>query len=450
MRAWLENTFRLAANGTDVRTEVRGGVVTFLTMSYIVFVQPGVLAGVGMDFGAVMVATCVSAAIATFVMAFGANYPVALAPCMGENFFFVAVVAGTVTGTAVPWQVALAAVFVSGVLFLILSLFRLREAIFHSIPQSLMYAIPAGIGMFIAFIGLQQAGLVVAAPGSLVRLGDLSAGPALLCLFGLLVTSALLAIRVRGALLWGLLATTVAGLPSGLTSWQGVLAPPPDPTPVLLQLDLAGLLDVAMLPVVAIFLFMVLFDTIGTLAGVGRQAGLVKDGKLERAGRALLSDAVGTTAGALLGTSTVSSYIESAAGVTEGARTGLASVVTGTLFLLARFCFPLVQMVGGGGEVADGVFLHPVTAPVMILVGWMMMRSVREIAWEDAREAIPAFLVIVGMPLTYSIADGLALGFVAWPLLQLVTGRGRRVPVLVYVLAVLLGGVFVLKAGAGG
>ncbi|MBM4063735.1 MAG: NCS2 family permease, partial [Planctomycetes bacterium] len=387
------------------------------------------------------------AALATFVMAFAANYPVALAPCMGENFFFVAVVTGAVTGRPVPWQIALAAVFASGALFLILSLFRFREAVFAAIPRSLLAAIPAGIGLFLAFIGLQQGGLVVGAPGSLVKLGDLSAPPALLCLFGLVLVAALLALRVRGALLWSLLASTLVGLPFGLTSWRGAFAVPPDPSPVLLQLDLRGLLDVAMLPVVAIFLFMVLFDTIGTLAGVGQQAGLVRDGKLERAGPALLADAVGTTAGALLGTSTVSSYIESAAGVAAGARTGLASVATGVLFLLALFCFPLVQMVGGGVEVAPKVFLHPITAPVLIAVGWMMMRSVREIDWEDPRESVPAFLLIAGMPLTFSIADGLALGFVAWPLLRLLTGRGREVPWLVYVLAVLLGGVFALKAG---
>jgi AGZA family xanthine/uracil permease-like MFS transporter len=368
---------------------------------------------------------------------------------MGENFFFVAVVAGGVTGRPVPWQTALAAVFVSGVLFLLLSLFRLREAVFHALPRSLMAAIPAGIGLFIAFIGLQQGGLVTGAKGSLVRLGDLSAGPALLSLGGLLLTAVLIALPVRGALLWGMLATTLLGLPFGLTTWHGVFAAPPDPAPVLLQLDLGGLLDLALLPVVAIFLFMVLFDTIGTLAGVGRQAGLMHGGRLERAGPALLSDALGTTVGALLGTSTVSSYVESAAGVAEGARTGLASVVTATLFLLALFCFPLVQMVGGGVEVG-GTFLHPATAPVMIIVGWMMMRSLRDVAWADARESIPAFLVVIGMPLCYSIADGLALGFIAWPLLRLLTGRGREVPVLVWVLAVLLGGVFVLKANVGG
>jgi len=449
VNALLQRLFKLEENQTSVRAEVRGGVVTFLTMSYIIFVQPGVLSGAGMDFGAVMVATCLASALATFVMAFGANYPVALAPCMGENFFFVTVVLGVVTGAAVSWQAALAAVFVSGVLFLLMSLFKLREAIFDAIPLSLKFAIPAGIGVFIAFIGMQQGGLVVAAKGSMVKLGDLSSGPALLTLFGLVLISVLMTLKIKGAILIGLIVTTLAGLPFDLTAYHGVVDLPPDISPVFLQMDLKGLLDVAMIPVVVIFLFMVLFDTIGTLVGVGQQAGLMKDGKLERVGRALLSDAVGTTAGAMLGTSTVSSYIESAAGVSAGARTGLASVICGILFLLALFFYPLVQMVGGGVEVAPKVFLHPVTAPVMILVGSMMVKAVKHIPWDDPSEAIPAFLIILGMPLTYSIADGLALGFIAYPLLKLCSKKGREVSVLVYVMAVLLGGVFVLKATMG-
>jgi adenine/guanine/hypoxanthine permease len=446
----LQGLFKLKENETTIRTEVRGGVVTFLTMSYIIFVQPGVLASVGMDFGAVMVATCLASALATFVMAFGANYPVALAPAMGENFFFVTVVAGVVTGSAVSWQIALAAVLLSGVIFLILALFKVRQAIMDSLPSSLKYAIPAGIGVFIAFIGMQQGGLVVAAPGSMVRMGDLSSGPALLTLFGLILISVLLVLKIKGAILWGLLAATLLGLPFELTSYHGIVDLPPDISPTFMQLDLKGLLDITIIPVVIIFLFMDLFDTIGTLVGVGQQAGLMRDGKLPRAGRALLSDAVGTTAGAMLGTSTVSSYIESATGVAEGARTGLASLVTGLLFLLALFFFPLVQMVGGGVQVAEGVFLHPITAPVMILVGSMMIRSVKEIPWGDHSEAIPAFLVILGMPLTYSIADGLALGFIAYPLLKLFSGKGREVSSLVYIMAVLLGGVFVLKAVLAG
>ncbi len=445
MRELIERIFQLTARGTSLRAEARGGVVTFLTMSYIIFVQPMVLQAAGMDFGAVMVATCLASAFATLVMAFGANYPVALAPCMGENFFFVSVCAGAVTGAPVPWPAALAAVLASGVLFLLLSAFRFREAIMEKLPLSLKHAIPAGIGLFIAFIGLQQGGLVRAAPGSMVGLGDLGSGPALLTLGGLVFTGVLLSLRVPGAFLWGLLASTAAALPLGLAEWHGLFSAPPSLAPVLFKLDLASLLDAAMIPVVVIFLFMVLFDTVGTLVGVGQQAGLMKDGQLERAGRALFSDAAGTTAGALLGTSTVSAYIESAAGVAAGARTGLASVVTAALFLLAMFCFPLVQMVGGG-VVIGGVPYHPITAPVLILVGSMMVRMIAHIGWDEPSEAIPAFLVIAGIPLTYSIADGLALGFVAYPLLKLLSGKGRQVPGLVYLMAALLCGVFVMKA----
>jgi AGZA family xanthine/uracil permease-like MFS transporter len=442
----LERWFGLSRAGTSVRAEVRGGLVTFLAMSYIIFVQPAVLSGAGMDFGAVMVASCISSALATLVMALWANYPVALAPCMGENFFFVSVVAGVVTGSKVPWQTALAAVFVSGMLFLLLSLVKLREALIDRLPASLKFAIPAGIGLFIAFIGMQNLGLVVAAPGSMVRLGNLASGPVLLGLGGLLLCAVLMALRVAGAMLWSMMAVLAAGLLLGFIRWQGLVDLPPDPRPVLLQLDFAGLLDLAMLPVVVLFLFMVLFDTVGTLVGVGQQAGLMKNGTLERASRALVADAVGTTAGALLGTSTVSSYIESAAGVAAGARTGLASVVTALCFLAALFFYPLIKMAGGGVVLADGRVLQPVTAPVLIAVGAMMLSSARHIGWDDFSEALPAFLVLAGIPLTYSIADGLALGFVAWPIIKLLSGRARQIPWLVLVLAVLLGGVFVMKA----
>jgi len=437
----LERYFRLSEHGTTVRREVRGGLVTFLTMSYIIFVQPAVLGMAGMDPGAVMTATCVASALATLIMAFGANYPVALAPCMGENFFFVSVAGLTVAGTQVGWRGALGAVFVSGVLFLALSLFKVRERIFAAIPGSLRHAIAVGIGVFIALIGLKEGAIVVDAP-AFVGLGDLSQGAPLLTLFGLVLTAVLLVRRVPGAILIGLVATALAGLPFGLVTYPGgaPVSAPPSLAPIALQLDLGVLLAPGMAGIVLVFLLMVLFDTIGTLTGVAEQAGLMKEGTLPRAGRALLSDAVGTTAGALLGCSTVSSYIESAAGVAEGARTGLASVVTALLFLGALFFAPVVQMVGGGMIVAEGAPpLHPVVAPVMILVGAMMATGVRRIEWDDPTESIPAFLVIVGMPFTYNIATGLALGFIAYPLLKLLAGRGREVSWLVYV----LGAVFV-------
>lgn len=455
----LERLFRLSEHGTSVRTELRAGLVTFLTMSYIIFVQPAVLGLTGMDAGAVFTATCLASAVATLLMAFGANYPVALAPCMGENFFFVTVAFLSVGGTAVGWQGALAAVFVSGVLFLALGLFRFREAIFAAIPPALRHAIAVGIGVFIALIGLHDAGIVVKAlnpanpldPGPLVTLGDLSQPAPLLALFGLVLTAALLARRVRGAILIGLLGTAAAGLVASaalgldppLVAYPGgsPVGMPPSLAPIAFQLDLGSLLRPGMAGIVLVFTLMVLFDTVGTLTGVAQQAGLMKDGKLPRVGRALLADACGTTVGALLGCSTVSSYIESASGVAEGGRTGLASVMTAALFLLALFFGPIVQMVGGGTVMAMGDGLpvlpvNPVIAPVLVLVGAMMVQGVRHIPWDDWTEAVPSFLVIVGMPFTFNIATGLAFGFLSYPLLKLLAGKGREVGWLLYVLGV--------------
>ncbi|MBI2502534.1 MAG: NCS2 family permease [Candidatus Latescibacteria bacterium] len=431
--ALLERCFALRAQGTGVRTEVRAGLVTFLTMSYIIFVQPAVLSQAGMDFGAVMGATCISSALAIFVMGLFANYPIALAPGMGENFFFAY---GVVLGMGVSWQIALGAVFLSGVAFLLLSIFRLREMVIEAVPPGLQHAIAGAIGLFIAFIGLQQAGLVTGNPGSLVQLGEVRQPPALLALAGLLICGTLLVRRVRGALLWGMLATALLGALAGLIEFQGLVSAPPSLAPTLFQLDVAGALA---LPVVTlIFLYMVLFDTVGTVIGVSAQAGFLQGGKIPRVERVLMSDAIGTTLGAVLGTSTVTSYIESNAGVAEGGRTGLANMVTGLLFLLALFFLPLVQMVGGGCVVEGGRVLYPVTAPVMILVGFMMMKSIARIDWNEASEGIPAFLTLVGMPLTYNIAHGLAFGFISYPLLKLFSGQGHQVHLLVYVLGLLL------------
>ena len=431
----LERLFRLRENGTTVRTELRAGLVTFLTMSYIVFVQPALLSQAGMDFGAVMAATCISAAVATIVMGLWANYPIALAPGMGENFFFAFTV---VVGMGVSWRVALGAVFLSGLAFLFLSAVRLRELVIEAIPSSLQHAIAAGIGIFIAFIGLQQAGIVVGNPGSLVQLGDVRQAPVLLALAGLIIISVLLIRKVNGAILWGMLATAILGLPFGLVEYHGIVSSPPSISPTLLQMDIRGALA---LPVITlIFLYMVLFDTVGTVIGVSAQAGYLKDGKIPRAGRVLATDALGTALGAALGTSTVTSYIESSAGVAAGARTGLANMMTGMLFLLALFFIPLVHTIGGGYEVTPGKFLYPVTAPVMILVGCMMAKSLLKIEWNDLSEAVPSFLTIIGIPLTYNIAHGLALGFISYPALKLLTGRGKEVSGLMYVLgAVLIG-----------
>lgn len=448
----LERIFRLREMGTTAGTEVRAGLVTFMTMSYIIFLQRGLLgspapAGAGMDPGAVVVVTCLASAVGSIVMGLVANYPVGLAPGMGENFFFVTVAGMTVAGEVVGWRVALTATFISGALFLILSVFRVRERIFDAIPHGLKHAIAVGIGLLIAFSGLQKAGVIVGDPLAQVRLGSLDRPETLLALFGLVVTAMLWARGVRGAFLLGIVVTTLAGSLTGLLSPQGLAGLPPSIEPIAFKLDFPGTLNLTMLPIVLVFLFMVLFDTVGTLIGVGEQAGLMRDGRLERAGEALLADAVGTTVGAAMGSSTVTSYVESAAGVAEGGRTGLTAVTVGILFVLTIFFTPLVEMIGGGtmithtlavgGEQLEvQVLLLPVVAPVMILVGCLMASGVGNIEWKDPTEALPAFLVIVGMPLTMNIANGFAMGFVAYPLMKVAAGRGKEVSWLVYLLGV--------------
>jgi len=430
----MEKLFQLRAHGTDVRSEIVGGATTFATMAYIIFVQPAVLSTAGMDFGAVMVATCLSSAAACFAMAFLANYPVALAPAMGHNFFFAFTVCAAM---GVPWQKALAAVFVAGATFMVLSAVRFRSIILGAIPESLKSAIAVGIGLLIAFIGLQWAGLVVGAPGTLVRLGDLASRPTLLGLFGLIATSVLLVRGVRGALLWGIALSTILGLILGLVRFQGVASAPPSLAPTFLKLDFSGLFDLNLITVIVVFLYLDIFDTVGTLVGVAQQADLLEDGQLPRSERALFADALGTSVGALLGTSTVTSYIESAAGVAQGSRTGLSNLITGALFIVAIFFHPLVRMIGGGTEVAGGSILYPVTAPALIIVGSLMLRSIRNIPLDDPSEAIPAFLTMVGMPLFFSISDGLALGLVSYALVKVLAGKAKTVSPLIYVLAVL-------------
>lgn len=446
-RAWLrqsgevlERRFQLKANGTTVRTETVAGATTFLTLSYIIFVQPAVLATTGMDFGAVMVATCLASAGATLLMGLYANYPIALAPAMGHNFYFAFTVCGAAVagGMGFRWEAALAGVFVSGALFLALSRYGFRERLLNALPDSLKHAIAVGIGLLIAFVGLQWAGLVVAKPGVLVGLGALGSPPVLLSLFGLALTATLLARGTPAAILWGIAATAALGLPLGLVTYRGLLSAPPSLSPTLLKLDLAGLLTASGLTVVFIFFFLALFDTIGTLVGIGEQAGLLRDGRLPRAEKALVADAAGMTAGALLGTSTITSYVESAAGVAAGGRTGLASVVTAGFFLLALFFAPLAQMVGGGYVTPGGAHLYPVIAPTLILIGSFMLRGVSQVRWTDPTEAVPAFLTIILMPLTVSITEGITFGLIAYSLLKVVTGRGRQVPWLIHLFAGLL------------
>jgi AGZA family xanthine/uracil permease-like MFS transporter len=431
--SFLERRFRLAEHGTTVRTEVLAGLTTFLTMAYIIFVQPAVLSAAGMDAGAVLVATCLATAFATTLMALLANYPVAVAPAMGHNFFFAYSV---VVGMRVPWQIALGAVAVAGATFVLTAGIGLRERLIVAIPASLKHAIAAGIGLLIATIGLQWAGLIVAAPGTLVTLGSLRSGPVLVALGGLTIAAALMARRVPGAFLWGILASTVLSLAAGFTSFQGVAGWPPSLAPTLFKLDIVGAFTPSLAAIVLVFFFLALFDSIGTLVGVGEQAGLMRNGTLPRAREALLADALGTVAGALLGTSTVTAYIESGAGVAAGGRTGLTALVTALLFVGSLFLFPLVRMIGGGYTVG-GVTLYPTIAAPLILVGSMMMGGLRNIDWSDPTESVPAFLTLIVMPLSVSITEGVAFGIVSYVALKVVAGRGREVHALLFVFAAL-------------
>lgn len=455
----LQKIFRLQENHTSVRTEILAGLTTFLTMAYIIVVQPAVLSGTmfgmktGMNFGAVTTATCLSAALASLIMGLYARYPIAQAPGMGQNFFFVfsAIPAAAAAGFANSWQVALGAVFISGVLFLLLSVLGVRGVVMNAISPSLQHAIAAGIGAFIAFIGLQNAGLILKDPGTAVKLNPHFASPDLIVFFvGLLVTAALHARKIRGSILFGIIAATFVAISFKLF-WKtpppesnlvktfivtGKLAGiPPSIEPTFLKMDLAGALSAAMWPFIVVFLFMVFFDTVGTLVGVSEQAGLLENGKLPRAKQAFISDALGTVAGAALGTSTVTSYIESAAGVEQGGRTGLTSVTVAMLFLLALFFSPVIAMVGSYASI---------TAPALVLVGAMMLSNAAKIDWKDFTEAFPAFLVLLGIPFSFSIADGLALGFISHPLLKLSRGRGKEVPWFMYLLALLLIAYFAL------
>jgi AGZA family xanthine/uracil permease-like MFS transporter len=417
-------------------------------MAYILFVQPAMLGAAGMDKGAVLTATCLSAAVATLIMGIWARYPVALAPGMGLNAFFAFTVCGSM---GIPWQQALGLVLCSGVLFLLLGLFRLRDRIVAILPEDLQHAIAAGIGIFIAFIGFKEAGLLVPDANVFVSVGDLGGRwqPLVTAGAGLLVAAALMARKVPGAILVGIGTSLLVGLAVGVTQWSGLVSAPPSIAPTAFQLDLAGVLKPSNLGLVLLFLYTDLFDTVGTLLGVGTQAGLVKNGRLERGDRAFFADAVGTTLGALLGTSTVTSYIESTAGVEVGARTGLASVVTGLLFLGSLFLYPLAEMVGGAvvvettiitasGPAAHSLYIHPITAPALILVGAMMARSLRQIRWGEAQAAIPSFLVLIGIPLTFSIAHGISFGIMAWAAIALLSGRARSISWGMYALAALL------------
>lgn len=420
----LERRFGLAEHGTDVRTEMIAGATTFLTMVYIAFVNPQILAEAGMDQGAVFVATCTAAMIGTLIMGLYANYPIALAPGMGLNAYFAYTVVLTL---GYSWQTALGAVFISGVLFICLSLLRVRQYLINSVPRTLKLAISAGIGLFLGLIALQNAGLVVAHPTTLVTLGDMSRPEPALAMLGFALIAALTWRRVPGSVLLGILAATVAGLPLGLTSFQGIISAPPDPRPTLLALDLAATLQVGFVTVVFTFFFVDLFDTAGTLIGVAHRANLLdEDGRLPRLNRALLADSSATVAGSMLGTSTVTSYIESAAGTNVGGRTGLTAVVVAGLFGLTLFFAPLAAMIPAYA-----------TSSALLFVAALMARGLAEIEWDDVTEYAPAVITAIGMPLTFSIATGIGFGFISYAAIKLLSGRWREIGPAVLVIALL-------------
>ena len=418
----LDKFFGLAAQGTTVRTELTAGLTTFLTMAYIVFVNPQILSQAGMDQGAVFVATCLGAAFGTLVMGLYANYPIALAPGMGINAYFAF---GVVLGMGLSWQVALGTVFIAGLLFVAISVAPVREWIVDSIPMTLKISISAGIGLFLAVIGLEGAGIVVDHPVTLVTLGKLSDPKALLAIAGFIVMVALSARGIAGAVLIAVLGVTGTGWALGLTHSGGLVSLPPSLAPTFLKMDVAGALDVAVWPVIFAFLFVKVFDTTGTLIGVAHRAGMLDaNGKLPRLRKALLADSSAATVGAVLGTSPVTSYIESASGIQAGGRTGLTAVTVALLFLLCLFLAPLAGMVPAFA-----------TAPALVFVASLMARGLAEIDWADPTEAAPALITALGIPLTYSISTGIGLGFVAYAAIKILAGRPKEAGPAVLVLA---------------
>jgi adenine/guanine/hypoxanthine permease len=419
----IERYFRLRENHTTVKQELLGGVTTFVTMAYIIVVNPQILAQAGMPVDGVVFATCISAAIATLIMGLFAGYPIALAPGMSLNAYFTYSVC---LGMHVPWRTALAVVFFSGVLFLLLTVTRVREQIVNGIPECLKHSTAAGIGMFIAFVGLRNAKLVVASPATFVGLGSFSDKEVQVACIGIILTAILMARRIPGAFVIGVFGTTLLGIVRGIAHWPASILSMPHPSSTFLQLDFRGASHLGLLEILFAFLFVDLFDNVGTLVGVCEQGGFIKDGKILRVGRVLVADAVGTIFGSLTGTSTVTSYIESAAGVAAGARTGLSNVMVAALFLGAMFCAPLA------------IAIPPyATAPALILVGVLMTQSIAQVQWRDFSEAFPAFITILATPLTFSIATGLSLGLISYTLIKAATGKFREISPLIWILTVL-------------
>lgn len=425
----LTSYFKLKELGSDVRTELLAGLTTFLTMAYIIFVNPQILSAAGMDHGAVFVATCVAAAIGSAIMGLYANYPIAQAPGMGLNAYFAFTVVGQM---GYSWQVALGAVFLSGILFIILSVLPVREAVVNAIPRTLKLAISAGIGLFLAIIALENAGLIKAHPATLVTMGDLTKPQPVLAAIGFILLCAMAARKITGAVILTILAVAVVGMGIGASPFNGqIISLPPDPSPTFLAMDLKGAFSVGLITVVFAFFFVDLFDTAGTLIGVSHRAGLLdKDGKLPRLKRALFADAAATTVGAALGTSTVTSYIESAAGTNVGGRSGLTAVTVALLFLACLFFAPLAANIPAYA-----------TAPALLYIACLMARGLTEVDWEDVTDYAPAVMTAIAMPLTYSIAHGIAIGFITYAGIKILAGRWRDVGPVVAVLA----GLFLLK-----
>ena len=419
----LERLFKLSENKTTFRSEILAGVTTFLTMCYIIIVNPMILSETGMDHGAVFVATCLAAAIGCLVMGIVANYPIALAPGMGLNAYFTYSVC---LGMGVPWQTALAAVFVSGIIFIAISMFKIREAIVNAIPMSLKLAIGGGIGLFLALIALKNAGVIVDNPATLVGLGDLKQPSVLLALLGFLMVVVMHHFKVRGAIIISILVLTAISTALGLSEFKGVVGEIPSIAPTFMQMDFEGLFTASLIGVIFVFFLVDLFDSTGTLVGVSHRAGLLQDGKLPRLKKALFADSSAIVAGAALGTSSTTPYIESSAGVAAGGRTGLTAVIVGLLFIACLFLAPLAQSVPGFA-----------TAPALLFVGVLMIQGIVHIDWDDITEAVPAFLTVVFMPFTYSIADGIAMGFISYALIKLLTGKAKSVPYMVWIIAAL-------------
>ncbi|MGE7024565.1 NCS2 family permease [Solibacillus cecembensis] len=435
----MKKYFEFDKLGTNYRKETLGGLTTFLSMAYILAVNPGMLSAAGMDYNAVFVATALAAAVGSLFMGLIARYPIALAPGMGLNAFFAFSV---VLGMGMAWETALTGVLFSGLVFILLSLTGLRETIINAIPAQLKYAVGAGIGLFITFVGFQGSGIIVGDEATLVKLGDVTSGNALLAVFGVVITAIFMAKKINGGIFYGMVITAIAGMIFGLVKVpEKFISGIPDVSPTFgaafdafksMEVFTTTVINADFLIVVLTFLFVDFFDTAGTLMAVAGQAGLVKDNKLPRAGRALLADALATVTGAIFGTSTTTSYVESTAGVAAGARTGFASVVTGILFLLALFISPLLAVVTSA-----------VTAPALIIVGALMVSSLRLIEWDKIEIAIPAFLVILCMPLGYSIATGIAIGFLFYPITMIVAGRSKEVHPIMYGMFLIFLGYFI-------